>query len=398
MREGETAALEARFQRLRYRLNRELPFLAHLLNKVPPRFAPVGTARTRDSGEWGEVYFDPAFASGLTEGQLGVVWAHEVLHLAFGFFSRRGNRDLRRFNVAHDYAINLALDDLMRARPGVLEWTREPWLPYLDRAFEGLSAEAIYDLLEAEAPEDEPESGEGYPDARDCEPDPAGEAEAWEARSQRWRLAVAEAAQWQGQQGAGELPDSLLREVAGLLRPKMPWTERLLRGVEGHLRGGALGYARPSRRSLAADLLLPGPGRRRARLGLVLDTSGSVGERELAAFLGGVRRLAESTEASLRVLQVDAAIQADQDVEDLDAWMRGGARLRGGGGTDFQDLPAALAHHPEMEPVDLALVFTDGEPLRWPDPKAWPCPVVVVTTRTLPPRGYEWVRLDLDQA
>ena len=140
--------LEARFQRLRFRLNREMPFLAHLLNKVPPSLGPVGTARTRDTGEWGEIFFDPRFANELTEGQLGIVWAHEVLHLAFGFFHRRGHRDLRRFNVAHDYAINLALDDFMRVKPGILEWTTGEWSPYLDRAFEGMSADEIYACLE----------------------------------------------------------------------------------------------------------------------------------------------------------------------------------------------------------------------------------------------------------
>ena len=388
--------LEARFQRLRFRLNREMPFLAHLLNKVPPQLAPVGTARTRDTGEWGEIFFDPSFAVQLTESQLGVVWAHEVLHLAFGFFHRRGNRDLRGFNVAHDYAINLALDDFMKLRPGVLEWTTGEWSPYLDRAFEGMSAEQIYDCLQVEEP---PEEGKekGFPDAQDCVPDPEGGAKAWESQAQQWRMALAEAAQMQGLQGAGDLPASLAILVDGILKPRMPWADRLLRGLEGRLRGGTLSYARPSRRSLSSDLILPGPGRRRARLALVLDTSGSVQMDELRAFLGGVRRIAEASAASLRVLEVDAAIQVDEDVEDLDEWLRQARHLRGGGGTDFGAVPGALRHHPELEPVDLALLFTDGEPTRWPEIKEWPCRVVVVTTRTLPPTDYEFVRLELDQ-
>lgn len=387
--------LELRFQRLRFRLNREMPFLAHLLNKVPPQWAPVGTARTRDTGEWGEIFFDPAFVTQLTEGQLGVVWAHEVLHLAFGFFHRRGHRDLRRFNVAHDYAINLALDDFMRLRPGILEWTTGEFTPYLDRAFEGLSAEAIYDCLEEEPPEAGPNGG--FPDARDCEPDPEGGAQAWESRAQRWRMAVAEAAQLQDLQGAGELPGSLGLQVEGLLKPCMPWVDRLVRGLEGRLRGGALSYARPSRRTLSSDLILPGAGRRRARLALVLDTSGSIPPEALRAFLGGVRRIAEASAASLRVLQVDAAIQVDEDVDDLDEWLRKAQVLRGGGGTDFSEVPGALRHHAELEPVDLALLFTDGEPLRWPEHREWPCRVVVVTTRTQPPGEYEGVKLELDQ-
>lgn len=385
--------VEARFQRLRFRLNREMPFLAHLLNKVPPKLAPVGTARTRDTGEWGEIFFDPAFVAELTEGQLGVVWAHEVLHLAFGFFPRRGHRDLHRFNLAHDYAINLALDDFMRVKPGVLEWTTGAWTPYLDRAFAGMGAEEIYDLL---APEEPPVSSQGYPDAQDCEPDPDGGAQAWEGQAQRWRMALAEAAQLQGLKGAGELPGSLTLLVDGILKPRMPWADRLLRGLEGRLRGGTLSYARPSRRSLSSELVLPGPGRRRARIGLVLDTSGSIRGEELGAFLGGVRRIAEASAASLRVLEVDAAIQVDEDVDDLDDWLRRARRLQGGGGTDFGAVPAALRHHPDLEPVDLALLFTDGEPVRWPDLREWPCRVVVVTTRTLPPKEYEWVRLELD--
>ena len=205
------------------------------------------------------------------------------------------------------------------------------------------------------------------------------------------------AARVQGLQGAGDLPASLAILVDGILKPRMPWADRLLRGLEGRLRGGTLSYARPSRRSLASDLILPGPGRRRARLALVLDTSGSIHMEELRAFLGGVRRIAEASGASLRVLEVDAAIQVDEDVEDLDEWLRQARHLKGGGGTDFGAVPAALRHHPELEPVDLALLFTDGEPVQWPEIKEWPCRVVVVTTRTSPPREYEYVRLEMDQ-
>lgn len=394
MNGGEHPDLEARFQRLRFTLNRELPFLGHLLNKVPPRFAPVGTARTRDTGAWGEIYFDPDFAAQLSDAQLGVVWAHEVLHLAFGFFQRRGGRELRRFNRAHDYAINLALDAFMARRPGVLAWTTGPWTPYLDTAFAGLPAEAIYDLLEGE--EEEAERPEGYPGASDCDPDPEGpDPGRAEAQGHAWRVALAEAVQRQAMQGAGDLPGALDLLVGEALRPRMPWAERLMRSVEGHLRGGALSYARPSRRSLAADLQLPGPGRRRPRLALVLDTSASILERERSAFLGAVRRIAEGSAASLRVMQVDTAIRSDEDLEDLDAFLRPGNALKGGGGTLFDAVPAALRHHPDLEPVDLALLFTDGEPLRWPEAGGWPCRVVVVTTRTAPPAGYETVRLEL---
>ncbi len=391
MEEARQAALEGRFQQARFVLNRELPFLAHLVNHLPPRFAEVGTARTRDTGAWGELFFDPDFVDQLSLPQLATVWAHEVLHLAFGFFRRRGERDLRRFNVAHDHAINLALDAFMARRPGLLAWTEAPFEPYLDRAYEGLAAEEIYERL---AIEEAPAAGRGYPDATDCEEGPGGNGE--EDRDNRWRMALAEAVELEARRGAGELPDSVARLVGGILRPRVPWTERLLGDLEGHLRGGPLSYARPSRRGLGAGVLLPGRARRRPALALIFDTSASIQTRELQAFLGLARRLAEGSEASLRVLEVDALLQRDREVEDLDSEFGPGFTLRGGGGTCFDDLPGALAHHPEWEPPDLALLLTDGEPQAWPPHESWSCPLVVVTTRTSPPPPYGYVRMELD--
>lgn len=372
--------IDAKFQQARFLLNREFPFLAHLVNHVPPRLAPVGTARTRDRGEWGEVFFDPEFAAALSVPQLATVWAHEVLHLAFGFFRRRGRRELRRFNEAHDHVVNLALQAFMARRPGVLAWTPEPWIPVMDRAFAGMSAEEIYERLEGEP-------AEGW--AADCEPDPEGREGEAEAREHRWRMALAEAVERETR-GAGTLPAGLERWVEAQLRPEVPWAERLLRALEGHAPGGPRGYARLSRRGQGAGVLLPGRLRRRPRLALVVDTSASIGPEELAIFLGVVRRFMEAQAADLRLVEVDAEIQADRDLDDLDDLR---LELRGGGGTCFDRLPAALAEHPELEPVDLALLLTDGAPTRWPPLRDWPCQVVVATVRELPPEGYPWVRL-----
>jgi predicted metal-dependent peptidase len=95
------------------------------------------------------LFYNPGFVDTLTTPELVGTLAHEVLHPGLQHHTRRGNRSLRRWNEACDYAINPLVVDAGLALPkGVL----------LENRFRGMSAERIYNLL---AEEEEDGNGTG---------------------------------------------------------------------------------------------------------------------------------------------------------------------------------------------------------------------------------------------
>lgn len=120
---------------------------------------------------------------------------------------------------------------------------------------------------------------------------------------------------------------------------------------------------RPSRRSAALrGIVLPSLRRPLPRVAVVIDTSGSMGEAEIAAALGevtGVLREVGVRGNRVTVLACDADVQAVSRVT-----ATGQITLGGGGGTDMRVGIAAALAGPERPSV--VVVLTDGL-TPWPD-------------------------------
>ncbi len=426
----------------RYLLNREIPFLGSLLNRIPIKIVGDGAVRTAcvvNRGELGEIWLNHNFFQGMCVGEIGFVLSHEVLHPAYGFFSRfewlGPGADMKTANKAHDYLINGQLDELIKLFPNAgLKIPTGKKAPLLNRALsDGKSLEPLYRELLAkkddqaqqggagagsgpgqggpgagepgDGGERQPQpSGEGFADATDCVMEgPSGKDRSTEDQARqdemmrRWQGALSEAAAihevWrQSGKGRGALPGSVTETIEQIIRPQINWVESLFHMAEGHLRGGGVSYARLSKRGIALDTMLPGRSRKRPRLGILKDTSGSVGTEELRLFGGVCVQVAGNYEAEARVLQVDSKLQVDEEVDDLLAYFENGFQAKGRGGTVYE--PAIEALKNEGEPVDLLLILTDGG-VSWPDLTAWPCPVFVVSTGPLPPTPYASAKLEL---
>jgi predicted metal-dependent peptidase len=87
------------------------------------------------------LYFNPEFVETLSSAELIGTLAHEVMHPALQHHTRRAGRSPKRWNMACVYAINpMLLDAGLTLPKDVL----------MDHRFRGMSAEEIYNLLEAE--------------------------------------------------------------------------------------------------------------------------------------------------------------------------------------------------------------------------------------------------------
>jgi predicted metal-dependent peptidase len=114
------------------------PFFGTLLFRLDAR-ARNSIATMATDGV--SLYFNPEFVDELSSAELIGTLAHETMHPALQHQTRRGGREPKRWKMACDYAINPLLVDAGLTLPkNVL----------LDDRFRGMSAERIYNLIEAE--------------------------------------------------------------------------------------------------------------------------------------------------------------------------------------------------------------------------------------------------------
>jgi predicted metal-dependent peptidase len=133
-----TLSSVVRIQKARTALLLDHPFFGSLLFRLGARaLSSIATMAT----DGVSLYFNPEFVETLSSAELMGTLAHETMHPALQHHTRRGGREPKRWNMACDYAINPLLIDAGLTLPKNL---------LLDDRFRGMSAERIYNLLEAE--------------------------------------------------------------------------------------------------------------------------------------------------------------------------------------------------------------------------------------------------------
>ncbi|WP_241695157.1 VWA-like domain-containing protein [Streptomyces sp. C] len=182
-----------------------------------------------------------------------------------------------------------------------------------------------------------------------------------------------------------------------MLEPAVDW-RRALSGAVREAAAWAAGavdytYRRPSRRTpaLGGRVVLPSLRRPLPRVAVVIDTSGSMGEAELAAALAevtGVLREVGVGGNRVTVLACDADVHAVSRVASA-----GEVTLAGGGGTDMRVGIAAALARPDRPSI--VVVLTDGI-TPWPEesPSCRLIAALIGAGAPNPPGWVETVRLD----
>jgi len=388
----EIAAAEAqRFSMLRMQMLECHPFWGHLLLQMrlvpaPDLDALAATDCVR------HIWYNPLHTRSLTLSQLGFLLAHEVGHSLFETLERARGRNPYLWNCATDYAINRVVS-LIR-KPGEPHASmyeppsgRHPALgdlrPLMDRRFDGLIAEAIYERLVSEitAAIERVTIHLAGVDVTGVVPHggfdvhlPLDLSEA-DQHVLRERLGLAVNA-WRESAKRGDVPAGLERVVDQWGKPHVPWQRVLHRYVGEATTPDDFSLSRPNRRWLAEGFLVPGVVPRDEHdLIVAVDTSGSMSTAALAAIGAELASLA-AIEPNVTVLVGDAAVNQVVPARDLRTFL-GGLRLRGGGGTDHRPVFAWIESARRRPDVfigltDLHSAFPDRAPrfpVLWVVPK-----------------------------
>ncbi len=292
--------------------------------------------------------------------QLAWIWVHEICHVLRKHSERAKEKQAKHdlWNIAADLEINDAQWQGLSKPSNAL-------LPKNFRLPDGRLAEFYYDELsklnltveiwdegsgvhgqkrEWEISQDDPEA----PSLTDLEKEVIRRNVAEEIRRHK---------------GRGEIPSGWLRWAEEILKPKVNWKELLKRKVRGAITIGTsqrLDYSllKPHRRSETYKPILPPSlqGDFTPRVACVVDTSGSISDRELAQALTEVREVLEELRVPILVIPCDAVPY--EPIKVFTSLQVFQIRLRGGGGTNMvAGIEAAL----KLKPVpDVVIVLTDG--------------------------------------
>jgi predicted metal-dependent peptidase len=169
---------------------------------------------------------------------------------------------------------------------------------------------------------------------------------------------------------AGRLPGYLDRLVNQLKKPKVNWRDQTREFIDGVM-ASDYAWARPNRRFLAQDLILPGyvPDALHHLVGAI-DVSGSVSE---SMMVGMVSEFAGALDEG--IADKLTIIYFDTEVRHVDEFMRGDivkAKVVGGGGTDFADTFRWIKEN--ATDASCVVYLTDMETCSWGEEPE--CPVL----------------------
>ena len=333
------------------------------------------------------MYYNPTFVLQQIPEVLATMVLHEALHCVSKHSARfealgRENTSHEIWNLSGDANINQMLDD-----------AKMPWGEFDPVRYESLAKYGVKGGMTTELTfftmvkyfEDNPSKN---PDHSDCGGVTGGSARGYEIPKSdmdnpsikndqqdviRDRVAQ-DVIKHAREKGVGSVPGELLRWANELLNPQIDW-KRELAGMMRSSLATVLGrkdytYARPSRRQSSMAIHDPEfilPSMRKPApptIAIIIDTSGSVQDKEITEFLSEVDGIASANGIAqgITVIPCDAQVGEIQKIRSISGIAD--IKLSGGGGTDLRvGIAAAESLKPQPK---IVIVLTDGY-TPWPE-------------------------------
>lgn len=347
----------------------------------------VPTAYTNGKDE----VYGTEFISDLNDAELRGLVLHECYHKLYRHLTTwrhlySSNPILA--NMACDYVINVKIyDDNKDDRFALL-----PEGGLMDEKYRGMDSAQVYKLLRDELSDDEiAQYGMGSMDEHGWE----DAQNLTEAEKRELAREIDEAIR-QGALAAGKYGSGGDRDFQDLLKTKVDWREVLREFIQTTCNGNSYStWRRPNRRFVSSGMYMPsGIDETVGELVVAIDTSGSIGAKELGQFLGEVKAICETVRPErVRVLYWDTQVCGEEvyEQDELDRLVMS-TKPKGGGGTDVR----CVGEHIRVTGIksQAAIVLTDGYLGNdWGD---WSIPVLwcIVGNRNATPSIGSYVHVD----
>ena len=347
-----------------------------------------------------EVY-GRAFAEQLNDAEFRFLILHECYHKLYRHlvtWKHLYDENPQLANMAMDFVINLKIaddnkEDKFATMTGALV------TGCYDEKYRSMDTAQVFNLLKR----DQEQNGQGGDSSvaqaqsgdstqGNMSPQPFDEhdfegAQALSVDEQRELARDIDEAIRQGALIAGKMGSGGDRDLSELLQPQVDWREVMRDFITTTCSGNDYStWRRPNRRYVSMGHYLPsGISERVDELVIAVDTSGSIGNREVSVALTEVKSIADTVHPeAIRLLYWDTAVCQDEryEMHELDTMVTS-TRPKGGGGTSVECVPKYMTDN-NITP-QAVIVITDGYlGGSWGQ---WSCPIlwVVIDHKSVQP-------------
>lgn len=302
-----------------------------------------------------DVIYNTDFIKTLDDKELNFVVLHEALHKVYQhmhLWKKLWKESPQMANMAADYVVNYAIHEA-DDRQQVAE---RPKSALFDLKYKGMTTKQIFEMLKKDNEQNGGE-GQGGHDTHD-----------WEGAEQLSDEEVKENAKQidqalrQGEIIRGKMQGNKNRSINELLEPKVDWREQLREFVNATCRNKDKStWKRPHKRFLGQDIYMPSMiGESIGKIVVGIDTSGSIGEKELTEFLTEVVAICDDVSpSSIELLYWDTEVAGHETYNqgDYNALVQS-TKPAGGGGTHVGCVNQYIKDK-RIEP-EAIIILTDG--------------------------------------
>ena len=303
-----------------------------------------------------DVMYNPKFIETLNDKELNFVVLHEALHKAFQhmhLWKKLWKESPMLANMAADYVVNYSIYEADDRN----EITMMPSSALFDKKYAGMTTKQVFDLLKKDAESNGGGGGKDGHDTHDWEGSESMSDEEVKETTKQIDQALR-----QGEIIRGKMQGNKNRSVNELLEPKVNWREQLREFVNATCKNkDRTSWKRPHKRFIGHDIYMPSMiGEAIGQVVIGIDTSGSIGDKELNEFLTEVVAICDDVStSSIELLYWDTVVAGHETYHqgDYKALMQS-TKPAGGGGTTVGSVNQYIKDK-RIQP-EAIIILTDG--------------------------------------
>jgi len=303
-----------------------------------------------------DVMYNPDFIKTLDDKELNFVVLHEALHKVYQhmhLWKKLWKDNPMLANMSADYVVNYAIHEADNNS----EVTTMPPSALFDKHYAGMTTKQIFDLLKKDKEQNGGGKGQEGHDSHDWEGAEALSEEEVKATAKQIDQALR-----QGEIIRGKMQGNKNRAINELLEPKVNWREQMRDFVNTTCRNkDKTSWKRPHKRFIGQDIYMPSMiGESVGKIVVGIDTSGSIGDKELTEFLTEVVAICDDVSpSSIELLYWDTEVAGHEtyNMGDYNALVQS-TKPAGGGGTTVGCVNQYIKDK-RIEP-EAIIILTDG--------------------------------------